>query len=157
MQADINELCNLAEEIDFKGKEEYLSTDLLEDVKIYLFSEKDDRERMKNTILERAYEYSQSKTIIQRKRVEKIIYNALRILRTFYRNQIYNKNLFLIFAEIVDSLDERIKSNTDKLEKKIDNAVQGIAEAIKQNDDVKLVKKFYRSNSSRKTDKLEPM
>ncbi len=140
LQAGINELCSLAEEIDFKGIVEYLSTDLLEDVKIYLFSEKDNRERMKNTILERAYECSQSKTRTQRERVEKIINDALKILRAFYRNQIDNKDLFLISAEIVDSLDESIKSSTDKLEKKIDSAVQEIAEIRKQNDDVKLVK-----------------
>ena len=40
LQANINEMCSLAEEIDFKGIAEYLSTDLLEDVKIYLFLKK---------------------------------------------------------------------------------------------------------------------
>lgn len=148
MQANINELCTLAEEIDFKGIVEYLSTELLEDVKIYLFSEKDDRERMKNTILERACECSQSETITQRKRVEKIINDALKILRAFYRNQVDNKDLFLISAEIIDSLDESIKISTDKLEKKIDHVTKEIANIKKQSDNAKTVKEDSIGNKN---------
>lgn len=140
LQAGINELCSLAEEIDFMGIIEYLSNDLLEDVKIYLFSEKENREKMKKSILESAYRYSRPNTVNQRERVNKIINDSLKILRAFYRNQIDNKDLFLISAEIVDSLDESIKTNTDKLEKKIDNVAHEIAEIKKQSDDVKLMK-----------------
>ena len=142
-QDNINELCTLAEEIDFKGIVEYLSTELLEDVKIYLFSEKNDRERMKNTILEKACECSQSETITQRKRVEKIINDALKILKEFYRNQIENKDLFLISAEIIDSLDESIKISTDKLEKKLDHVTKEISDIKKQSGNAKIVKEDF--------------
>lgn len=142
LQANINEMCSLAEEIDFEGIAEYLSTDLLEDVKMYLFSENSDRKRIRNTILERAYTCSQSKTTIQRERVEKIINDALTILRAFYRNQIDNKDLFLISAEIVDSIDKSINLSTNKLEKKIDSVAKEFAEMRKQHDDAKLVKEY---------------
>lgn len=142
LQANINEMCSLAEEIDFKGIAEYLSTDLLEDVKIYLFSEKADREKIGNTILERAYECSQSKAEIQKKRVEKIVNDALKILRAFYRNQIDNRELFLISAEIVDSLDKSINLSTSKLEKKIDGVAKEITEIRKQNNDIKPVTEY---------------
>lgn len=147
-QAGINELCNLAEEIDFGGLVDYLSTDLLKDIKIYLFSEKNNREKMKNTILKKAYEYSRAETEIQRERVKKIINNVLKILKAFYRNQIDNKDLFLISAEITDSLDESLKNgtsevikeintNTSKVIKKIDNVAKKMDDMKIRNNNVK--------------------
>lgn len=133
MQAEINELCSLAEEIDFQGIVDYLSTELLDDVKVYLFGKKDTRESMKKTILSRAYDRSFAKNKLQKERVEKIINDALNILRSFYRNQVDNKDLFLISAEIVDTLDESIKNSTQKLEKKIDDVAQAVAEIKNQN------------------------
>lgn len=133
MQADINELCSLAEEVNFQEIANYLSTELLDSVKDYLFCKKNTRETMKTTILSRAYDVSNAKNKLQKERVEKIINDTLNILSDFYRNQVGNKDLFLITAEIVDTLDESIKYSTQKLEKKIDDVAQAVAEIKNQN------------------------
>lgn len=128
MQADINELCTLAEEIDFGGIIEYLSTDLLEDVKIYLFAEKDSRKNMKSTILLKAINWAQANTNIQKERVEKVIEDSLKILKAFYRNQVHNTDLFFVAAEIIDSIDKSINNTSENLSKKMDNIALDISE-----------------------------
>lgn len=117
-QRNINEICDLAEEIDFEGLTKYISSELLDDVKVYLFGNKQNRENMKKTILIKAYSYSNANDKRNRDRVEKVLNGSLDILYNFYRMQIDNNDWF-VSAEIIDSIEKMLREG----EKNILNAV----------------------------------
>ena len=87
-QSNINEICTLEEEIDFQGIVNYLRSNLLCDVKRYLFGKYNERNSVKEKILCMAYEHSKACNVKQKKRVEKIVDGVLDILCSFYRSQI---------------------------------------------------------------------
>ena len=59
-QSNINEMCGLAEEIDFQGLAKYILSELLFDVKVYLFGKKPDRVAMKKIIISKAFSHSKA-------------------------------------------------------------------------------------------------
>lgn len=117
-QSNTNELCNLAEEIDFQGLAQYISENLLMDAKVYLFGQKADREMMKNTILSKAFAYSNAKDKLQKDRVETLLNGSLEILYNFYRNQTANSDWF-VAAEIIDTIIHEFKTELKKQQEEI--------------------------------------
>lgn len=66
-QRNINELAILSEEIDFQGLKNYLFADFLDDIKIYLFDRKVQRDTMRKEIIAKAYNYANIKNSTHKK------------------------------------------------------------------------------------------
>lgn len=132
-QNNINEICDLAGEIDFQGGSEYILSKLLPNVKVYLFGKKSEREVMKETIYSKAISYSKADSKRQKDKVKKLIDDSLDILYNFYRMQIDDTDLFMS-AEMIDTMLKEIKKELDKKENsildKIEDGNQRIAGLI---------------------------
>ena len=134
-QNNINEICELAEEIDFQGISEYILSELLLDVKVCLFGNKSDREVMKETIYSKAISYSKAGSKRQQDKVKKLIDDSLDILCNFYRMQIDDTDLFMS-AETIDAIVKELKKELDKKEErisaKIESGNQRVIDEIKK-------------------------
>ena len=134
-QNNINEICELAEEIDFQGISEYILSELLLDVKVCLFGNKSDREVMKETIYSKAISYSKAGSKRQQDKVKKLIGDSLDILCNFYRMQIDDTDLFMS-AETIDAIVKELKKELDKKEEsisaKIESGNQRVIDEIKK-------------------------
>lgn len=117
-QAGINELCTLAEEVDFQGLANYLSNELLDDVKRYLFGEYSERDSAKRMIYSKAFGYARTNGNIQEDKVKRIVDGALDILSSFYREQINSNDKFLA-AEITGSITQEVKNSKNEIVKEI--------------------------------------
>lgn len=122
-QSTINEMCTMAEEIDFQGLAEYMSSELLFDVKVCLFGQKPDREAMKETIVSKACSYSKTNKKGQKDKVKRIIEGSLDILRNFYRAQIDETDLFMS-AETIDTIVNELKEDAANREKNIERKIR---------------------------------
>ena len=130
-QSNINEICTLEEEIDFQGIVNYLRSNLLCDVKRYLFGKYNERNSVKEKILCMAYEHSKACNVKQKKRVEKIVDGVLDILCSFYRSQIYRNDLFLA-SEAIGTIIEQMEKQNDKITSNILNGVETIIKTENQ-------------------------
>ena len=111
-QKKYNELCTLAEEIDFEGIIKYLQGNFMNDISKRLFGKKEERRVAREDIISKAVEYSAAKTKEEKRRVAKFVADAIDILRSYYLDKIGKSNLFLA-AEVEDTIIEEIK-NTQK-------------------------------------------
>lgn len=123
MQAEINKLSIIAEEIDFQGLVDYINSNLLEDVKLRLFGKNEERKIARETIINKAVYYSQVKTESSRKKVVNLITGIIDILREYYRKKVGHHAL-LISAEIVDDLENTLKEQFVEQEQSFTNIVQ---------------------------------
>ncbi len=133
IQNNINEMHELAEEIDFQGLAGYMSSELLLDVRIYLFGKKSDREAMKKTIVSKAYSYSKADDRRKRDRVERLINGSLDILCNFYRMQIDKTDLFLSAENseiIVNELKKELERQQGDLVGEIRKSGQSIINEV---------------------------
>lgn len=132
-QNNINEICDLAEEIDFQGISKYIISNLLPDVKVYLFGNVPDREAMKETIYSKAICYSKADTKKQENKVKKLIDDSLDILYNYYRMQIKDTDWFMS-AEMIDTMIKKLKKeldkNKDSISEKIESGNERIIEEI---------------------------
>lgn len=86
---EYNEFCTRAEEIDFCGLKDYISNNMMDDLRNFLtITDAMDMEYAKERILDKAYSYSKATTREERERVLFIISNCLEIFRGFYRKNI---------------------------------------------------------------------
>lgn len=115
--------CSMEEELDFGGLVEYINGNFTADVHKRLFGNLSERRAANTTIMRNAVIYSQSKTHLSARRAKKLISEALRILRDFYRKKV-NKDLWLVAAEvedtIIDELSNRLIEQTEKITERID-------------------------------------
>ncbi len=102
-----------------------MRSDLLCDVKRYLFGKYKERNSVKEKILCMAYEHSEACNDKQKKRVEKIVDGVLDILCNFYRSQIDRNNLFLA-SEAIGTIIEQMEKQNDKVTSNILNGVETI-------------------------------
>lgn len=126
-QKDIDRLCDLTEEIDLQGLEEYLEDRFLEDAKKYLFGRNDDRAGIKRTIIAKARAYAKAGGRSSLDRVEKWINDILDIFYGYYRSHIDDERLFLE-NDAIDS----IMRGTQAQHKDIIETVKGIADDAKK-------------------------
>ena len=115
--------CTMEEELDFGGLVEYINGNFTADVHKRLFGNLSERRAANTTIMRNAVIYSQSKTHLSARRAKKLISEALKILRDFYRKKV-NKDLWLVAAEvedtIIDELSNRLIEQTEKITERID-------------------------------------
>lgn len=117
-QKKVNEVCTREEEIDFEGLAKYIQEEMIEDVKLRLLGETEDRASAHLSIQQKAAVYAQSKTNLSKKRVQKMINDSLDILRGYYRSKV-NRELLFIAAEIEESFSTKIDVAETILSEKI--------------------------------------
>ena len=105
-QREYNEVCSLAEEIDFQGLIEYLQDNLLSDIETRIFCvNPKERGRARDAIVSTSVAFSKASTEEAKLRVSTLIAVCIDIIRDFYRKGI-SKQDYLLAAEIVDSVNE---------------------------------------------------
>lgn len=110
-----NEICTLSEEFDFQGLIDYITEDMLAELKTRFFSVKrKEREKAHHEILSRAVSYSGAETDEAKKRVARIIAISLEIVRHFFKNKI-SVFEYVLAAEVVDAVNENIDDKIDEL------------------------------------------
>lgn len=125
-QRKYNELCSLAEEIDFQGLVEYISNNLIEAVSVRVFSpNKKKRRQARQEIVDAAVSFSKANTSESRLGVRKTIAICLDIIQEFYQKQFSAKD-YIIASEIVDAVSEKVQASTNT----IDTAVNAAKDEI---------------------------
>lgn len=126
-----NEICTLAEEIDFQGLVEYLEQDLFSCVSNRLFEpSKKSRGQARDNIVAAAIAYSKANTDIARHRVAKCIYDCLDIISSFYASDIPKKDCLLaskVVDAVKDDTQEIIETSTQAVLSKLNNLEKNIA------------------------------
>ena len=129
-QREYNNMCSLAEEIDFQGLIEYIDNNLLTDVSSRVFStKKEERTRARYNIIEKAISYSDANKDEARKKIARIVSNTLDIIREFYKNKISMKE-YIMAAEIVDAVTEEINNVQKNVINVISDSVYNIQNKI---------------------------
>lgn len=118
-QRKYNEMCSLAEEIDFEGIIEYLQGNFMDDIRNRLFGKREERGLARETIINKAVGYSSATTDEAKKKTAKFVANAVDILRSYYRNQSKKEDL-LLAAEVEDTVIDEIKRSEGNLQAYID-------------------------------------
>ena len=96
-QEKYNELCSRAEEIDFEGFVEYISNNLIDDIRACLIdTDTINMEGARQRILEKAFRYSYATTPEAKERVSYLIFNCMEILKGFYRSRMSIQELITI-------------------------------------------------------------
>ncbi len=133
-QANIN--CTIEEEIDFANLACYICKKLPEDVEVYLFGEKKEREDSKENIIREAMRCVQKNTIPSAERIIKIVEAAFGIIRDFYRSQIDKERLF-VAAQIEDTIisdnEQQVAEQTREIVNAINKIEKTITTAINEN------------------------
>ena len=107
------DLCSIDEEFDFEGLLDYVSNNLIEDMKIRVFSKsRKEREKARNTIINKGLQFSQANTKESKAKVTKLVANCIDIIRDFYKKQLTIIEYFLC-SEIVEDVVENL---TDKID-----------------------------------------
>lgn len=119
-QRQYNDLCGLAEEIDFDGIIKYIQRNFMDDIRKRLFGTKEERQVARKDIISKAIEYSASNTDDAKKKTGKFIADIIDILRNYYRNNIGKGNL-LLATEIEDTIIGEVKKSEDTLSKELQN------------------------------------
>ena len=138
-QSKIQELSDLAEEIDFQGITDYLTNRFLEDVRAYLSSEESKRETIKTKILQRAYECSDAKSPARRQKTEYLVANALDILRHYYLSKADNDDVYLArdaAHSVISASSRQHEAQTDTLLREMEYGKQEIIDTIKQKQEL---------------------
>lgn len=121
-QRKIHYYASLDEEIDFGGLEEYIKTNLMDDVKKRLFGDKSERTEARAILLERASQYAKQNSRISEERCRNIVGISTDILRKFYRSRV-NRELRFIAGEIEDIIEQQ-HADTREIIKQESTAIQ---------------------------------
>ena len=112
-QRKYNEICTLAEEIDFQGLVEYIRNNLIIDTGTRVFDPNSKkRGQARKEIVCTAVAFSNAKTNEAKLRVSKCISNCLDIIRTFYISNHFSVKDYLLADMIVDNMVEEIHEST---------------------------------------------
>lgn len=127
-QEKINKLCTRDEEIDFQKLSDYILKELIADMEKRFYGDKKERAIARNHILHKAKYYAHTQCRISEKRAEKIIDDAMSILKGFFRGKI-NKDTLLVTGEIEDVVEE----SADRLTSTIENSIAQLKRVINEN------------------------
>lgn len=135
-QKKYNDVCSLAEEIDFQGLIEYIRDNFQEQVLTRITSlNPKDREKARQSIVDAAVSFSKVDTGEARLRVGKNISVCLDILKDFYKKKI-DAQYYILASEVVDAVNENTASvaaeSTMSITKKIDDQADRIVSEIKK-------------------------
>lgn len=127
-----NWICTREEEIDFEGLVDYIRGNLLEEVKVRLFGEKEERNSARLRILEEATHYAQAHTKLAKKRTQNITNTVMKILKDFYRKQV-PKGILYASGEIVDDICDHQNEQTKKIIEEISKSQKEITQKMSEN------------------------
>ncbi len=112
-QKKYNEMCTLAEEIDFQGLVEYIRNHLIDDTSTRVFDPSPKiRGQAREKIICTAVTYSKAKTDEAKLRVTKCISNCLDIIRDFYESGCFSLKDYLLADRIIDAVGEEVREST---------------------------------------------
>ena len=123
-QRKYNEMCTLAEEIDFQGLIEYIQNNLLEQAGVRIFhpnSKK--RGQARKEIVDAAVVFSKARTEGARYRVSNCIYICLDIIRGFYEKHHLSVKEYILADMIVDAFEEEMHDATATSLRAVNNAI----------------------------------
>ena len=132
-QQKYNEMCSLAEEIDFQGLMEYIRNNLVEQASVRIFNpNKKKRGDTRREIVNAAVSFSKATTPEEKQRVSKYVYTCLDIIREFYKTHHLSVKEYILAEMIGDAIAEEIhdatattvasvNSATDRILKKLDD------------------------------------
>lgn len=118
-----NNICSLAEEIDFQGFVEFISETHIDELRSCILGTQEERQSARKSIINGAISYSQAKTPQARYRVQKLASSIIEIVKSFYKKKA-NKELLLVAVEIVDEIDEKIQESNIEQTQIIVNEIQ---------------------------------
>lgn len=114
-----NWFCSREEEFDFEGLANYIRSDLIEDMEIRLFGDKEERNSARLQILKKAVYFSQANTKLSKDRAERMVTDIMDILKDFYRKRA-PREFRLIAGEVVDDIcsyqDKKSQEIVEKIE-----------------------------------------
>lgn len=128
-QQQVNMNCTLKEEIDFANLAWYICNKLPDDVEMFLFGEKNEREISQVTIAREARRYAQSDTIPASENTVKMVETAIKIIRDFYRSQMDWEWLFAA-TQIEDTISSDIEQKMVIQQREIGNLIQKSEKSI---------------------------
>ena len=135
-----NNMSTIDEEIDFEGLTNYLKKDVITDVKKFIIAQGDDRERLKEDIINRSVSYSNAKTRVAIERAKTITSQVIDIVYVFCRNSDSLKDtdfLRLLTGEVEEKIlnaEKNIQEHLDRTENKIDNLSDKVDKLGDNND-----------------------
>ena len=135
-ELNLNEICGLAEEIDFQGLVDCVDADLQSSARKAVFElDPEIKERARKHIVNVAAEHSAAHTKESKQKVERIISNCLNIICDHYWQEI-NKNDLLLASAVVNTIDsraqERHREDQDRFDH-LDGTLQEIVQTIQAN------------------------
>lgn len=108
-QRKYNEMCTLAEEIDFQGLVEYIQNNLLEQTGVRIFDpDRKKRGQARQEIIDAAVAYSKANTSESKLRVGTCISICLDIIHGFYAEHHLSVKDYLLADMIVDAVAEEV-------------------------------------------------
>lgn len=122
-QSKFNRLSTMAEEIDFQGWAEYLEDDFVEDVKKRLFGNLRERTVARKEIVNKAIVKAKAEDKEAKKRVAKLMNDAVDILRNYYKSELSHGSLMLA-ARVEDTITEKIQSSADEIKDVVREEIQ---------------------------------
>ncbi len=128
---DYNEMCTLAEEIDFQGLIDYIDKNLLEDVEKQLFGVQKERGKARQRIVSQAISYSKADTTQSKQRVEKMVFRLIDMIRDFYRSAISKQDL-LLAEEIENEVLQGVQVSEKRISQEIIRSKDEIVNAINE-------------------------
>lgn len=131
-QEKLNFNCSLEEEVDFESLANYIRNDLIEDVKIRFFGDKEARGIAYHNIVSKSIQYAKSKTKISEDRAKKMVNSSINILRKFYEIK-SNRELSYFAGRIEDVVIDAMSQHTEstqRIEEKIDKKMEEVVNKI---------------------------
>lgn len=126
-QREYNEMCTIAEEIDFQGLVEYIQNNLLEQAGVRIFdSNSKKRGQARKEIVDAAVECSNADTKEAKCRVATYISICLDIIRGFYKEHHFSMKDYLLSDMIVDAVAEEVHEAQTATVAAVDNAKEQI-------------------------------
>lgn len=123
-QQKYNLTCSHEEEIDFAGLFDYVSTNFSADVKQWIFANNSkERGMARQNIMAKASHYAQTHTKLSQQRVNRIVSDAMEIVRHFIRTNINPDIRFALSEtkEVIGDTAQSLGNQIAALDHKIDN------------------------------------
>ena len=122
-QQKYNEMCSLAEEIDFQGLIDYIKNNLIDDTGTRFFDpNRNKRRQARQQIVDAAVAFSKADTDEAKFRVSKYISICLDIIRGFYEEHHLSLKEFLLSDMIVDAVADEVAEVQTTLMTAVDSA-----------------------------------
>lgn len=126
-QRKYNEMCAMAEEIDFQGLMEYIQNDLLKQAGVRIFDPNSKRRRQaRQEIIDAAVAYSNANTNESKYRVATCISICIDIIRGFYKEHRLSVKDYLLADMVVDAVVEEVHETQTATVAAVDSAKEQI-------------------------------